>query len=195
MDTIQDPKSKTKNRLLTVWQWRLWIMGLFGARYDGLRHFSVVEPGVLLRCGQPRVRDLEWIQREYGIRTLVVARGGTRHPLRGRWFRREREFCATAGIRLEHMPMSDRAPPPADLFEHFLNVVADPAKRPVLVHCEQGFHRTGVLCAAYRMRLGGWTLEAALDEMRRGGFDRTDFKRRKLYGAFLAWACPQGADA
>ena len=39
----------------------------------------------------------------------------------------------------------------------------------VLVHCLTGADRTGVIVAAYRM-LKGWTKQAAIDEMLKGGF-------------------------
>lgn len=179
--------SEAVSRPKTGWrephQWKLWLMGLVGSRYDGLTHFHVVAPGVLMRCGQPRVRDLAWIRREHGLRTVVVARGGTRHPLRGRWFRKERAYCRREGIQLEHMPFSDEAMPPMAVFARFLEIVLEPARRPVLVHCEQGFHRTGVLCALYRVRACGWTLEAALEEMNQLGFEFGREKRQPLLAA------------
>lgn len=168
---------------------------MIGSRYDGLRHFAVVEPGVLFRCGQPHVRDLETIKREHGLKTVVCARGGTRHPLRGRWFRKERRWAEQNGVRFEHMPFSDAATPPADVFDRFLAVLADPQSRPVLVHCEQGFHRTGILVAAYRIRHCGWTLERALDEMAEAGFESHKPKRRTLRDALVAWAGSAGGGA
>jgi protein tyrosine/serine phosphatase len=179
--------SRPRSGPLDLHQWRLWLSGLFGSRYDGLCHFAVVEPGVLLRCGQPRLRELEQIRVEHGLRTVVCARGGTRHPLRGQWFRKERAYCARLGIQLEHMPFSDAATPPPTVFDRFLEIVAQPERRPVLVHCEQGFHRTGILCAAYRIRVCGWPIERALDEMRSFGFDSERPKRRPLLDALLAW--------
>ncbi len=179
-------------RVRTGWrdphQWALWLSGLIGSRYDGLTHFAVVEPGVLLRSGQPRLRDLDEIRATHGLQTIVCARGGTRHPLRGRWFRQQRAWCARHNVHLEHMPFSDGATPPADIFERFLTIVADAARRPVLVHCEQGFHRTGILCAAYRIRFGGWTLDQALAELRERGFEFDRAKRRPLADAFQQWA-------
>lgn len=169
-------------------QWRLWLAGLVGARYDGLRHFAVVEPGVLLRCGQPRLVDLEEIRDRHGLRSVVCARGGTRHPLRGRWFRKERNWCQRAGVELIYLPFSDAAPPPPDVFEQFLAVVGQAERCPVLVHCEQGFHRTGILCAAYRLRVNHWPIEKALAEMAAHGFDFERPKRRPLLTALLAWA-------
>jgi protein tyrosine/serine phosphatase len=177
-------------------QWRLWLMGLVGSRYDGLTNFHVVEPGVLLRCGQPRVRELEQIRAAHGLRTIVCARGGTRHPLRGRWFRLEQRWCAETGVQLVHMPFSDAATPPAEIFERFLTLLSEPAGRPVLVHCEQGYHRTGVLCAAYRVRVCGWPLDRALDEMRELGFEFERPKRQLLVTALRTWAtgtAPAGA--
>lgn len=168
-------------------QWRLWISGLVGSRYDGLRHFAVVEPGVLFRAGQPHVRDLERIRADHGLAAIVCARGGTRHPLRGRWFRKERTWCARHDAFLLHLPLSDARSTPAAAFGQFLDVVRDPARRPVLVHCEQGFHRTGVLCAAFRIAEQGWSLTRALAEMQRHGFDPADSKRQPLLVALRAW--------
>ncbi len=179
---------RRRTGLSDLHQWRLWLSGLVGSRYDGLTHFAVVEPGVLLRCGQPRVRELEQIRSEHGLRTVVCARGGTRHPLRGRWFRKQRAYCARMGIHLDHMPFSDAASPPGDVFDRFLALIAAPQRRPVLVHCEQGFHRTGILCAAYRIRACGWPVERALEEMRAFGFDFERPKRRPLLDALRAWA-------
>ena len=169
-------------------QWSRWLQGLFGARYDGLTHFAVVDPGMLMRCGQPRIRDLERIKAEHGLATVVVARGGTRHPLRGRWFRKQQRWCQANGVVLQHMPFSDAATPPADIFERFLAVFAIPQRRPVLVHCEQGFHRTGILCAAYRIRVDGWPLDRALEELRAAGFEWDRPKRGALVDALRAWA-------
>lgn len=177
-----------RSNALQPWQWWLWLQGLVGSRYDGLRHFAVVEPGVLMRSGQPRVRDLESIRRQHGLATVVVARGGTRHPLRGRWFRKERKWCEQVGVTLEHMPFSDKSLPPADIFDRFLAVLRDPARRPVLVHCEQGFHRTGILVAAYRIGIQGWPIERAQAEMEKSGFESANPKRQSLRDALLRWA-------
>lgn len=172
-------------------QWRMWISGLLGSRYDGLTHFHVVQAGVLLRCGQPALRDLEAIRRMHGLRTIVAARGGTRHPLRGRWFREERAWCAQHGIRFVHLPFSDAATPPGDVFDAFLRELARPQNLPLLVHCEQGFHRTGVLCAAFRIAVQGWSLDEALAELHTLGFEPRE-KRQPLVTALTRWAAQRG---
>jgi protein tyrosine/serine phosphatase len=44
-------------------------------------------------------------------------------------------------------------------------LLTDPANRPVFVHCRQGRDRTGIVVAAYRMKIQGWPLAAAEEEM------------------------------
>jgi protein tyrosine phosphatase (PTP) superfamily phosphohydrolase (DUF442 family) len=50
-----------------------------------------------------------------------------------------------------------------------LRAMSDPALRPVLVHCQEGRDRTGLVVAAYRVALQGWSREAAVAEMRAHG--------------------------
>ncbi len=52
----------------------------------------------------------------------------------------------------------------------FLKVAADPARRPVFVHCRHGADRTGTMCAAYRIAIENWPKGEAILEMTRGGF-------------------------
>lgn len=181
------PPSDRKRKRIPLWQIGLWLQGLIGSRYDGLRHFSVVVPGRLMRSGQPRVADLRTIAAQHGLRTIVVARGGTRHPLRGAWFRKERRFCAANGVELEHMPFSDSKTPPTELFDRFVDLARDPKRWPILVHCEQGFHRTGVLVGAYRLAIDGWDMPRVLGEMESAGFEMDVEKRQGLLDALRAW--------
>ena len=44
------------------------------------------------------------------------------------------------------------------------------AQRPILLHCQHGADRTGLMMAMYRIVEQGWTKEAALDEMQNGGY-------------------------
>jgi protein tyrosine phosphatase (PTP) superfamily phosphohydrolase (DUF442 family) len=52
----------------------------------------------------------------------------------------------------------------------FLKIVTDPAKQPVLVHCQHGADRTGTMCAAYRVVVQGWSKDEAIREMTDGGY-------------------------
>jgi tyrosine-protein phosphatase SIW14 len=56
----------------------------------------------------------------------------------------------------------------------FLAVMDRPENHPVLVHCFAGIHRTGTMCAIFRMEYEGWTPERAMDEMRLCGYAPED---------------------
>ena len=67
----------------------------------------------------------------------------------------------------------------------FLKTATDPALTPVFVHCQYGSDRTGMMCAAYRVVVCGWSNDEAIDEMVNGGFgfhrqwqDLVEFIRR-----------------
>ena len=58
--------------------------------------------------------------------------------------------------------------------KEFRAVMDDPANYPVLVHCYAGIHRTGILCALFRMDYQGWTHTQAESEMRLMGYTILD---------------------
>jgi protein tyrosine/serine phosphatase len=56
-----------------------------------------------------------------------------------------------------------------------LRILADRSNRPILVHCQHGADRTGVILALYRVVVQGWTKEDALREMNDGGYHHSSF--------------------
>lgn len=131
-------------------------------RYYGLpRRFAVVESGILYRSGQPKPGELDHLVRSIGLRTLIIAREADSEHVR-----REIAHARARGLNIVHLPIEGRRPIPEALVDRFFRVVDDPAARPVLVHCSAGRHRTGYLCALYRVERQGWSVQRAIDEMR-----------------------------
>ncbi len=58
--------------------------------------------------------------------------------------------------------------------QEFLAVVDKKENHPVLVHCYAGIHRTGTMCAIFRMEYHGWTSQRAIAEMQYYGFAPED---------------------
>jgi hypothetical protein len=58
-----------------------------------------------------------------------------------------------------------------------LRTMADPANRPLMIHCQHGADRTGALVALYRVVVQGWTKEKAVEEMNRGGYHHNSLWR------------------
>lgn len=144
-----------------------WAVSLW--RADVRLNLSCVEEGTLYRSGQPSARQLATIVRRRHIHTTVNLRGADAFGKDKRAVD-EVEFAKSHGLRYVNIPYSDSSAQ-AQIAE-FLTLVADPANRPVLVHCARGIERTGVMIAAFRMKMQGWSLAQALAEMEQHGYRR-----------------------
>ena len=56
------------------------------------------------------------------------------------------------------------------VIDQYLSVLDDERNFPVLIHCKAGLHRTGILCAVYRMEYQGWSVGEAYTELKAHGF-------------------------
>lgn len=144
-----------------------------------MRNFRVVEDRVLYRSGQLTPASLERVIHDYGIRTVVsfrYAEKGESSPPDA-W---EEPLCAKLGVNFVRIQPDiwvslDGGPIPAEAgAKRFLEIVRDPRKQPVLVHCFRGAHRTGTHCALYRMECQGWNNADALAELKALGYDNLD---------------------
>lgn len=70
------------------------------------------------------------------------------------------------GLKYVNLPMSDKSYPASDAAEKFLSLVNDKNNQPVYVHCAGGRHRTGAMTAVFRMKVQGWDIDRAYDEMK-----------------------------
>ncbi|OAI54806.1 hypothetical protein AYO44_03010 [Planctomycetaceae bacterium SCGC AG-212-F19] len=152
----------------------------YRAYYTDMKRLRVVEPGVLYRSGQLSADGFITAIDRLGIRTIINAQDELADPdVAGNLFNsrtiRESELCKQLCVRYVHLPpdlVSRRTVPGArpGAIERFLEIMDDPANHPVLIHCRAGLHRTGVLCAVYRMEYQGWSQLDAMAEMKEHGF-------------------------
>ena len=139
------------------------------------RNFHVVEEGVLYRSAQLPLPYLERVVIDHRIRTIVCLRD--RHDAAEE---QEAAWVRAKGlnfVRIQPHPWFPDAAgniPAEKTAKEFLAVMADPANYPVLVHCYAGVHRTGMMCALYRMDFQGWTSAEAEAEMRMMGYSMLD---------------------
>ncbi len=145
-------------------------LGVAGAAYTFsqymLPNFSVVHRGVLWRSGQPNALGLQ-LARLAGVRTIVCLRGGD-SPERTA----EAEFARRHGIAFIATPLPFSGVGAANVVASFIDVVGDPARQPVLVHCARGKERSGVCSAAFRIEYEGWSNQQAMAEMYARGMEQ-----------------------
>jgi protein tyrosine/serine phosphatase len=147
-------------------------------RHNRLRNFHVVRDGVLYRSGQLSKNGLIRVLHDYGIKTVVTLRSG-KLPGELPPDLAEEEYCKKGEInyiRLPQLPWEgpDGSVPNEVNVIAFREIMRDPANYPVLVHCLAGKHRTGSMCAVFRMEQDYWTNQQAIDELRTYGFDKLD---------------------
>jgi protein tyrosine/serine phosphatase len=135
------------------------------------RNFHVVEEGVLYRSGQLPLPRLQQIVAQHGIRTVICLRKGNKADDLDEeaWVKAK----ALNFVRIQPPSWGDREPGVFHADEalvEFRKVMDDPANYPVLIHCFAGLHRTGAMCAVFRMDYQGWTNAEAIAEMRLLGY-------------------------
>jgi tyrosine-protein phosphatase SIW14 len=150
-----------------------------GIHYRNLR---VVEEGVLYRSGQLTPAGLDRVTREKAIKTVVTFRttrvAGRVPP--DTW---EEAFCAERGMKHVRIvprlwsPDEHGEIPAEDAIREFLAVMDNKENYPVLVHCFAGIHRTGTMCAIFRMEYHRWPADGAVNEMQHCGFDPLDMQQ------------------
>jgi protein tyrosine/serine phosphatase len=112
----------------------------------------------LYRSAQPSAEGIVNLK-AIGIETIVNLRS----------FHSDRDKIGSSGIAYEHIYMKAWHPEEEDAIR-FLQIVTNPKRTPVLVHCQHGADRTGTMIALYRVAVQGWKKEEALREMTQGGF-------------------------
>jgi protein tyrosine phosphatase (PTP) superfamily phosphohydrolase (DUF442 family) len=133
--------------------------GTWAARLErpGLPNLHRVS-AALYRGAQPTAEGMKQLA-ALGVKTVVNLRN--HHS--------DEKALAGTGLAYVSIPM-DAWSVKTEHVVRFLQVVSDPARQPVFVHCQHGADRTGTLVAAYRMTVLGWSAEDAIREMVDGGF-------------------------
>lgn len=125
----------------------------------GLPNFAQVSP-TLYRGGQPTAAGFRKLA-DMGVNVVVDLR------LTGR--DQEKSEVKKLGMSYVALPWHCMVPRD-DVFSRFLKIFTANPEKKVFVHCRYGDDRTGMMVAAYRLAVEGWTEEEARREMDRFGF-------------------------
>jgi protein tyrosine/serine phosphatase len=113
----------------------------------------------LYRSAKLSRRDVPHL-RELGIRKVISLRA----------YHSDRRILAGSGIATHRIPINTW-----NICDREVLAALDALRRvesdgPILIHCQHGADRTGLICALYRIVFQNWSKEAALDELLNGGF-------------------------
>lgn len=111
----------------------------------------------LYRAGQPTAEAMR-VYEDYGIKTVINLRS----------FNSDRDEIRGTDLKLVEIPVLTWDLE-MDEVVAVLQAIRD-AEKPVLIHCQHGSDRTGLMVAMYRIVEQGWQTEEAIEEMTNGGF-------------------------
>jgi protein tyrosine phosphatase (PTP) superfamily phosphohydrolase (DUF442 family) len=105
-------------------------------------NFHLVIPGCVYRSGQLSSDSLEKRAARTGIRSVINLRGA--NPGRD-WYEQECAVACRLGLSLYDLPVDSQCPTTLELSE--LLRVLEPCPKPVLIHCQSGIDRSGIVSA------------------------------------------------
>jgi protein tyrosine/serine phosphatase len=119
----------------------LWLAGL---QLTGNIH--AVEPGVLYRSAQLGESALIDVIDDYHIKSVINLRGADQQAF---WYRRELAVSRAHGVAHYDFPLSANSlVDPATMAR--IDALLRSAPKPVLIHCQSGADRTGLVAALYQ---------------------------------------------
>jgi protein tyrosine phosphatase (PTP) superfamily phosphohydrolase (DUF442 family) len=105
-------------------------------------NFHPVIPGQVYRSGQMTAESLRSHAGRYGIRSVINLRG----PNPGDdWYDQECAVARRHDLHFYDLPVDSQCPTPAELGQ--LLRVLDACPKPVLIHCQSGIDRSGLVAA------------------------------------------------
>lgn len=162
----------------------------FRAGYAHSKRLREVEPGRFYRSGQMTAAGFADAVKRFGIRTIINVQDDNTDPdinesFLGSTTVKESELCRRLGVKYVSLspdlqPRNTPGGPRPKVIDEFLELMDREDTYPALIHCKAGLHRTGVLCALWRMEYQGWSRQAAWRELRAHGFG--------------TWACTSAND-
>jgi protein tyrosine/serine phosphatase len=112
------------------------------------------------RSAQPDAEGFKGLATAHGVRTVVSLRA----------FNADEPLAQGLPLNLERFRINTWNIRRKDVVAALQTLRRASREAPVLLHCQHGADRTGMITALYRILYQGWSKAAALDEMQNGKF-------------------------
>jgi len=159
------PKLKLAGRVGAV---VLLIVGLSGGAYAvycaiiiSTGNFHSVEAGQLYRSAQLDAAEFEQVIPAYHIRSVLNLRGPNPESA---WYADELAVAERWHVAHFDVGISARRSPTPEQLDRILAILRT-APKPLLIHCQAGADRTGLVAALYRYAIGHEPAERSADEL------------------------------
>lgn len=136
------------------------LSNLVPSKLNAISNFHQVNPSIF-RGARPEEKDFYRLV-QTGIKTVL--------SLETKFSTKERELAEKHGLIYMWIPMGPLFTPTKKTVDEIIAILRNPVYQPVFIHCREGKDRTGLVIAAYRIAVDGWTFEDAYKEMKKYGF-------------------------
>lgn len=126
-------------------------LGGYAAYLQAVGNFHTVIEGQLYRSAQPTPAQLDAYVKDHGIKTIINLRGEKQNAA---WYQAEIRTAAELGVGHIDFAMSASRKLTPDRADEIVAIMAA-APKPILVHCQSGSDRTGLVSAIYTDRIAG----------------------------------------
>ncbi len=145
-----------KVRILVVFL----VIGLLTCEALAISNFYQVN-SVIFRGARPEEKDF-YLLVQTGIKTVL--------SLETKFSPKERDLAEKHSFVYMWIPMHSLFTPTKETVDEIIAILRNPVYQPVFIHCRGGKDRTGLVIAAYRIAVEGWTFDDAYKEMKKFGF-------------------------
>ena len=126
---------------------------------EGAPNLHQVEKN-FFRGAQPDASGFKGLSATHGVRTVISLRA----------FNADEPLATGLDLDLKRVRINTWNIKHKDVVAALQDVRRASRDAPVLLHCQHGADRTGMISALYRILYQGWSKVAALDEMQKGMF-------------------------
>jgi len=126
---------------------------------EGVPNLHLVDDD-FFRSAQPDAKGFQNLATQHGLRTVISLRA--HHS--------DRSLARGLDLRLVRFPIHTWHIEQEDIVDALQTLRRARREGVVLLHCQHGADRTGLITALYRVLYQGWDKDAALDEMQNGEF-------------------------
>jgi protein tyrosine phosphatase (PTP) superfamily phosphohydrolase (DUF442 family) len=126
---------------------------------EGAPNLHQVEKN-FFRSAQPDATGFKGLSTTHGVRSVISLRA----------FNADEPLAMGLDLKLKRVRINTWNIKRADVVDALQNLRRASGDAPVLLHCQHGADRTGMISALYRILYQGWSKDVVLDEMQNGMF-------------------------
>ncbi len=126
-------------------------LGGYAAYLQIVGNFHTVIDGQLYRSAQPTPSQLNAYVRDHGIKTIINLRGEKQNEA---WYQAEIRTARQLGVEHIDFGMSASKKLTPERADEIVAIM-EAAPKPILIHCQSGSDRTGLISAIYINRIAG----------------------------------------